>query len=49
MWEIESALRRHGVEIPLPQRDLRFRNSAKEVEKLPTELAGHFAPQLTKS
>jgi small-conductance mechanosensitive channel len=50
MWEIESALRRHGVEIPIPQRDLRFRDKAKEVEQLSIELAGHFGtPRLSKS
>lgn len=26
MWEIDSALRRHGIEIPFPQRDLRLRS-----------------------
>jgi small-conductance mechanosensitive channel len=26
MWEIESALRRHGIEIPFPQRELRLRS-----------------------
>jgi small-conductance mechanosensitive channel len=25
MWEIETALRKHGIEIPIPQRDLRLR------------------------
>ena len=31
LWEIESALRQHGIEIPFPQRDVHLRVSAAEV------------------
>lgn len=27
LWEIESALARHGIEIPFPQRDLHLRSA----------------------
>lgn len=33
MWEIESALRKHDIEIPIPQRDLRLRHGfGKQVQ-----------------
>ncbi len=31
MWEIESALQKYGVEVPLPQRDLRLRSGFREL------------------
>jgi small-conductance mechanosensitive channel len=32
MWEIESALRRHGIEIPFPQRELRLRSGFRDLD-----------------
>lgn len=34
LWEIESALRRHGIEIPFPQRDVHLRLSPGELATL---------------
>lgn len=33
MWEIETALRKYGIEIPLPQRDLRLRSGFEEIQQ----------------
>ena len=51
MWEIETALRKHGIEIPIPQRDLHLRSgfSTTERQNRP-EIATHvFTPRLQKS
>ncbi|MEE4376366.1 MAG: mechanosensitive ion channel domain-containing protein [Candidatus Competibacteraceae bacterium] len=37
MWEIETALHKHGVEIPFPQRDLHLRTGFGEREYMPYE------------
>ncbi len=29
-WEIETALKKYGIEIPFPQRDLHFRSGFRE-------------------
>jgi small-conductance mechanosensitive channel len=31
MWEIDSALRRHNIQIPFPQRDVHLRSGFKEL------------------
>lgn len=35
MWEIESALRKYGVQVPLPQRDLHIRSGLQEALQSP--------------
>ena len=52
MWEIETALRKHGVEIPIPQRDLHLRSgfTATERQNRPEIATNVFAPpRLQKS
>lgn len=33
-WELETALRKYGIEIPFPQRDLHLRSGLKETSML---------------
>ncbi len=33
LWEIETTLKNHGIEIPFPQRDLHLRSGFQEMEK----------------
>ncbi len=40
LWEIETALKRHGIEIPFPQRDVHLRVAASEVKSLGTTTPG---------
>ena len=44
-WALETALRKHGVEIPFPQRDVHVRNTPAAAG-LPAKLApgGHNEP-----
>jgi potassium efflux system protein len=50
-WEIHKALRKHGVEVPLPQRDLRlrsgFREAIAELGSGPTPDAKEIKPPLS--
>ena len=51
MWEIETALRKHGIEIPIPQRDLHLRSgfTATERQSRPEIATSVFTPRLQKS
>lgn len=35
LWEIRKALRRHGIEVPLPQRELRMRGAVSAIQMGP--------------
>ncbi len=48
MWELESALRKHGVNIPYPQRDLHLRTGFKDaLQPAPLHVAGGEAAPTT--
>lgn len=36
-WELETALRKYGIEIPFPQRDVHIRSGLHNVSSLPPE------------
>lgn len=50
-WEIHKALRKHGVEVPLPQRDLRLRSgfseAVAELKTVPATEGKQAEPPLT--
>ncbi len=46
LWELETLLREHGVEIPFPQRDIHVKNSLM-IDKPQTRVETREAPEIT--